>query len=207
MDPDNLIPYKIPVSNYHLGTLQAWRECLWGELHLSVSLASSFALGFIVVSWKYSFKGSVFRTRSRFVVDLSKLCFYPGSSSRFSKVFKGFLGTVFIAGVASAAGWYVYQQGIVLTDLIPSALLSFIWGGYVFFSPVLRPKALVINWWKVSARELRHPVPESVYPKLVSEIGGGEGNKAVLHTQGAILMWVTWSYLVSNPIIYTLARE
>ncbi|XP_029139335.1 uncharacterized protein C2orf72 homolog [Protobothrops mucrosquamatus] len=41
-------------------------------------------------------------------------------------VIRGILGTLCIIGMASAAGWYLYQQGMIPPDMIPAGLLAFI---------------------------------------------------------------------------------
>ncbi|XP_070586302.1 uncharacterized protein C2orf72 homolog [Erythrolamprus reginae] len=41
-------------------------------------------------------------------------------------IIRGILGTLLIIGLASAAGWYLYQQGMIPSDLIPAELLAFL---------------------------------------------------------------------------------
>ncbi|XP_026564243.1 uncharacterized protein C2orf72-like [Pseudonaja textilis] len=41
-------------------------------------------------------------------------------------VIRGILGTLCIVGMASAAGWYFYQQGMIPPEMIPAGLLAFL---------------------------------------------------------------------------------
>lgn len=47
------------------------------------------------------------------------------SGSSWTSIFvKGLLGTVCVAGVVSGVGWYLYDQGLIPPDMIPTALFS-----------------------------------------------------------------------------------
>ncbi|XP_063147185.1 uncharacterized protein C2orf72-like [Candoia aspera] len=58
--------------------------------------------------------------------EVSKDPLPVAGSSWMAIIMRGILGTMCIIGMASAAGWYLYQQGMIPRDMIPASLLAFV---------------------------------------------------------------------------------
>ncbi|XP_063002890.1 uncharacterized protein C2orf72 homolog [Elgaria multicarinata webbii] len=57
--------------------------------------------------------------------EVSKDPLTVAGSSRVLTIFKGLVWTGCVAGLASAAGWYLYQQGLIPPDMIPVGFFPF----------------------------------------------------------------------------------